>query len=107
MQNSGLAIHVVDAAVSVLKKHFTVPIEDVPSFKNFDNRKFGMLLKALFTMLSPALQTALCHFNSQQLPPVLLFCVCLDTCHESNIQNGSNLKSYVQNPMAKDLATTA
>lgn len=51
---------VVDPAFSVLNKQFTVPIENVPSLKDSDDRKFEMLLQALFNLAGPAaLQSAL------------------------------------------------
>lgn len=94
-----LAILVFDPAISVLNKHLTLPIKDVLSFKDSADKKFEMLLKALFNLSGSSLQPAftaisVCQTTAdsmnnqhdpvfqdhavaqqlQQLPSALLFC---------------------------------
>lgn len=53
------AVPVIDPALSILNKIFTVSIEDVPSFKDSADRKFKMHFKAFFTLAGPAVQATI------------------------------------------------
>lgn len=53
------SVLVVDPAISVLNKHFTVPIENVPSMRDSHDRCFETFLKVLFALAGPAPQLAI------------------------------------------------
>lgn len=76
------AIPVVDPALSVLNKHLTGPIEDVPYFKDSADRKFVTLLKAVFAPVGLVL-----------LQPLAAITVCQTA---ANCTRATNMTLYVQ-----------